>query len=784
MQTTLLNTKFSSQKRIIWSLFFVFCIAVIVIFYLTSKVFNEKLADDLYSRATEVIDVIYYMVQTSGESPELIKGIKTLAANQDIKLIIIRSNEPPTVIASNKHALIGLPTNAIFSDEMGAESFSLNHETDQYTAISTILLENRLNNGHFVKASVGVVFDTSKKRILLQEQFLNTSFALILTMICALGIVYLLTNKYIFKPLELINSFLIKNKSKNDFTPIPIVRDDEIGSVATTLNKLFSDLYQSKISLRNQKERYELAMQGTKVGLLDWNINTGELYCSSSVFEILGCKNEGHSPTIEWLANRAHPDDKEFAHSALVSHLKLNYTYDIECRIRHENGSYIWVRARGNALRDDKGRATRMLGYFVDISKRKENEHFMHSLYILISDAKTPLDIKLNNILKETRNYLNLNAGIICKIKDQKYFVEYSQVPDNYLINSSSVLNLSDTLFSYTFKENDIVAVHDIANSNLREISANTIANINSYIAMPLYIHGRIYGTVNFFDKRIKKQPFEEREKSFVRFVSQWISNELMRTQYIDYLHESEIRLEEAVSELTNTNAELENFVYVASHDLQEPLRMITNFTGLLENTCSGQLNMKAMEYLSITSNSAKQMRQLITALLEYSRASKEDEKTQLVDLNEVLNHVCANLEKQIQESNASIINSELPTVFGNKASLISLLQNIMSNGIKFQPKNETPIIEINAKQQGGSWEISINDNGIGINQKYLSKIFEPFKRLHVKSEYKGTGIGLAICKKITDRMGSKIRVESKEGFGSTFYIIIPNQSIQTGKAA
>ncbi len=747
------------------------------------KVFNDKLSDQVYTRATEVIDILDYMAQTSGESPELVKGVKTLAANRDIKLIIIRIDNPPTVIASNKHALIGLPTNEIFSDHDSTQSFKFIPEKDEYTSLSTIWLGNMLNNGQITKASVGVVFDVSKIRLQLQNQILNTSIALVLTMICALGIVYILTNKYIFKPLAKINWSLNKNNSQAAFSPIPISRDDEIGTVATTLNQLFTDSYQAKISYREQKERYDLALEGTKVGLLDWDIENNEMYCSSSVFEMLGITApEDMTPDIEWLEKLTHKDDIECANSALVSHLKSNTRFDVECRLQQKNGKYVWVRARGQAVRNEFGRAVRMVGYFVDVSKRKAHEHFMNSFYILSTDATTPLDTKLNKILKETLSYLKLSCGLICNVKDNKYCVDYCHCTEGYGANCNKLAALKDVLYQSTQEKNDIVAIHNISES---EYSPALIkSGINSFIAMPLYIHENIYGSVNFYGKDNRLRPFDEREKSFVRLVSQWIGNEFTRSQYIDYLHDTEIHLEDAVSELTNANAELENFVYVASHDLQEPLRMITNFTGLLKETCSNKLNSTEKEYLAITSNAAVQMQKLIKALLEYARASKEDEKMENVDLNEVLSHVSENLKKQIQESNAVLVFNDLPSITGNKASMISLLQNLISNGIKFQLKNNTPVISISAEQYADKWELTIEDNGIGIHPKYLPKIFEPFKRLHANNEYSGTGIGLAVCKKIIDRMDGSLHVKSNEGVGTTFYITIPKQIIETGKAA
>ena len=208
MDADSLKNKTSSQKQIILSLIVIFLVAVLIICLLMYRVFTIHLYDELQKYATQTLEVIDYMAQTSGESPELNKGIKTLAANRDIKLIIVRIDDPPVVIASNKTALIGLPTNEIFSNIEGSPSFSFNSNTDIFTAVSSIWLENEYNNGQFTKASVGVVFNTYEMRMQLQEQVLHVSYYLILTIILAIGIVYFLTNKFIFKPLKTINSTL------------------------------------------------------------------------------------------------------------------------------------------------------------------------------------------------------------------------------------------------------------------------------------------------------------------------------------------------------------------------------------------------------------------------------------------------------------------------------------------------------------------------------------------------------------------------------------------------
>jgi PAS domain S-box-containing protein len=232
--------------------------------------------------------------------------------------------------------------------------------------------------------------------------------------------------------------------------------------------------------------------------------------------------------------------------------------------------------------------------------------------------------------------------------------------------------------------------------------------------------------------------------------------------------------LDHTVAELGRSNKELEHFAYVASHDLQEPLRKITSFIDLLERQYKDQLDEKADEYIERVVDGAARMQQLITDLLEYSRVGQDEISLTSIDLEAVLSRVLSNLGTEIVENSAVIAHDPLPTIQANESLLDRLLQNLIANAIKFR-REETPLVHISAKQKGGEWHFSIQDNGIGIDPENTGKIFMLFQRLHSREEYPGTGIGLAICKKIVERHGGRIWVESKPGQGSTFFFTLPS---------
>jgi PAS domain S-box-containing protein len=238
----------------------------------------------------------------------------------------------------------------------------------------------------------------------------------------------------------------------------------------------------------------------------------------------------------------------------------------------------------------------------------------------------------------------------------------------------------------------------------------------------------------------------------------------------------SEERLKLLAEKLSISNRELEQFAYVASHDLQEPLRMVASYVQLLQRRYRDKLGSEADEYINYAVDGVVRMKTLINDLLIYSRVNTQELPPEETDCNEVINKVIRNLKTAIQESNAEVTFDKLPVVLANHLQLTQLFQNLVSNGIKFH-RDVPPRVHISAKQTGAEWLFAVEDNGIGIEKEYLERIFVIFQRLHNYMEYPGTGIGLAICKKIVEKLGGHIWAESEVGKGSTFCFTIPTIS-------
>jgi PAS domain S-box-containing protein len=239
---------------------------------------------------------------------------------------------------------------------------------------------------------------------------------------------------------------------------------------------------------------------------------------------------------------------------------------------------------------------------------------------------------------------------------------------------------------------------------------------------------------------------------------------------------EAEQALARQTDELARSNAELEQFAYVASHDLQEPLRMVASYTQLLARRYGDRLDEDAAEFIGFAVDGVTRMQALINDLLAYSRVGRRDTTLDPVDLSAVLDRVLITLGPAIEEAGATVTRDPLPAVLGDALQLSQLLQNLIANALKFRGA-DPPRVHVGAVESDEEWEVRVADNGIGIDPEFVDRIFDIFQRLHSRGEYPGTGIGLAICKKIIERHGGRIWVDSRAGEGATFHFTLPRMA-------
>ena len=263
---------------------------------------------------------------------------------------------------------------------------------------------------------------------------------------------------------------------------------------------------------------------------------------------------------------------------------------------------------------------------------------------------------------------------------------------------------------------------------------------------------------------------FRSFQKHDVRYVvidgiAATLGRHLARTRAEEMLRQTAERLE-------RSNQQLEQFAYVASHDLQEPLRMVASYTQLLQRRYKGQLDEDADAFIGFAVDGANRMQDLIRDLLAFSRVSTRGADLAPTDCEEALAVAVVNLSVAIEDTGAVVTHDALPTLVADKGQVARLFQNLVDNAIKFRGE-EAPRIHVSAEEKGHEWVFSVRDSGIGIDPQYFGRVFVVFQRLHGKGEHKGTGIGLAISKRIVERHGGRIWIESEPGQGSTFYFSI-----------
>ncbi len=292
-----------------------------------------------------------------------------------------------------------------------------------------------------------------------------------------------------------------------------------------------------------------------------------------------------------------------------------------------------------------------------------------------------------------------------------------------------------------------------------------------SSICIPIMITGKVFGSLTIYSE--ETNPFSEDEKRLLDELADDIAYGISSIRLKLEHDTAEIAVQKSLMDVQRSNAELQQFAYVASHDLREPLRMITSFLQLLERRYSDRLDDDAEEFIGFAVDGAKRLDAMINDLLSYSKVTRKEIEFNNADSEQILEQALINLKVPIEENNAIINHDPLPKIDGDANLLVQLFQNLIGNAIKYQSKNN-PQIHISAIKEEDNYKFSIKDNGIGISPEHLERIFTIFQRLHTKDEYEGTGIGLAIAQKIVHQHNGNIWVESEQGKGSTFYFTIP----------
>lgn len=433
-----------------------------------------------------------------------------------------------------------------------------------------------------------------------------------------------------------------------------------------------------------------------------------------------------------------------------------------------------WYECRDSAINWIDGRLVRM-EVATDITERKELEnkskersHRLDILNKIILTANSASDAQTlyKNVTDLALKLLNFDTGGMYLIDEDTGTAKiiYSKEAPKNLLEKIDNVKINDYPQSITFIDGKSAFIDEYEQIH-PEISK--ISGLKSMVTTPIVSKNKIIGAFSLGSKN--RHYFTKKEKQLIESIGREIGSTITRLI-------TEEEMKQLIEDLKRSNEELERFAYVASHDLQEPLRTIASFTQLLEMRYKGKFDSDADEFMDYIVEAAKRMKEQIIGLLEYSRVAKADEKFQVVDSNYILENAINSLKSSINEYNAEITHDKLPLIIGDPNQLLRVFINLISNALKFRKEDEPPKIHISAEEnrEGNEYIFSVSDNGIGIEEQYAERIFVIFQRLHTREKYKGTGIGLSIVKKIIERHDGRIWVESEYGKGSTFYFTLP----------
>ncbi|WP_375503998.1 GAF domain-containing protein [uncultured Nostoc sp.] len=550
-------------------------------------------------------------------------------------------------------------------------------------------------------------------------------------------------------------------------------------------------------ALRESEERWQLALNGNNDGIWDWNLKTNEVFFSNRWKEMLGYKDHEVSNAWDEWTKLIHPDEQDWVLQAFQDHFaKKTPFYVCEYRVQCQDGSYKWILDRGQALWDASGDIVRMVGSYTDITDRKQadeelkRQNWRSQLFAEVT-LKIRESLQINEILQttvtEVQKLLQADRVLIFQLESDGSgtVVQEAVLPGWPVILGR---NIFDPCFKEEYieryRQGRVSAMEDVETAHIQPCHREFLQQfaIKANLVVPIMVRDSIWGLLLAHQCAAPRR-WNNFETELLKQLANQIGIALSQAQLLE-------KETQQSQELARSNAELEQFAYVASHDLQEPLRMVTSYLQLLERRYKNQLDSNADQFINYAVDGARRMQTLINDLLNYSRVSTRGQPFLPVNCSVVLEQAIANLQIAIADSKAIVTYDLLPEVMADVTQLIQVFQNLIGNAIKFcrhqQPQIHIGVAKLDANPDGESlnvipsvdeWLFWVRDNGIALESQYAERIFIIFQRLHGRDKYPGTGIGLAICKKIIERHGGRIWVESKLGEGSTFYFTIPDRA-------
>jgi PAS domain S-box-containing protein len=620
----------------------------------------------------------------------------------------------------------------------------------------------------------------------------------------------------------------------------PVVDTDGKVVAVYQATRDITDAMRIEQQLTSTQKQLDQALSSGMIGTWKWDISEEKIYVNQNLADMFGIDYERTTQglPLEVFIDAIHPGDRARVEKEIAQAVKRKGKFESEYRTINHQGNVRWVIARGRTEADKTGKLRRFPGVVVDITERKNAETNLNfltrasNLFSASLDYKETLNSIANMVVPTIADWCSVEVldehGVLQQVavahKDPKKVAWAKELraqqgpPD--LSGTSGVANVirSGILEHYPVITDEMLVA---STDDDKELALMRSLGFSSVMILPLVVDNKTIGAITFVstESRLHYQDVDiEMAKGLANRASLAIYNANLyqaaqreikererlqreletanqalesrvaeRTKQLEKTnaglekeitkrHEAERILQEYSKNLSRSNQELQDFAYVASHDLQEPLRKIQAFGDLLESEYGPELG-EGIEYLKRMRNAASRMSVLIEDLLAFSRVTTKAHPNVAVNLNTIAAEVVGDLEARIARTNGQVDIQPLPTVWADATHMRQLLQNLIGNALKFHRKDVPPLVKVYAQPTASSdayYAICVEDNGIGFDEKYLDRIFSVFQRLHGKDSYEGTGIGLAVCRKIAERYGGTITATSKKHTGSVFIFSIP----------
>jgi PAS domain S-box-containing protein len=506
---------------------------------------------------------------------------------------------------------------------------------------------------------------------------------------------------------------------------------------------------QAERELYRSEERFRVIFEQAAVGIALVGIDGRWLRVNRRLCKITGYPEE--ELLTKTFQEITHPDDLALD----VMHVQRLLAgeqpdYSLEKRYLTRNGAVVWANLTVKLVRDDQGAPEYFISVIEDISARKQAELELHTTHENLERSQARL--------VEAQHVARLGSW------------EWDSVTDEIAGSEEFCRLFGVTPELIVHVDQFIALLHSDDRERVRQDIAAALRGERSYETdYRVMLSDGSYRHIG-----ARARVFTDEQGTPLRMAGTCLD--------ITERIKAEEKLRTLNEDLTRSNRDLEQFAYIASHDLQEPLRMVASYTQLLERRYGGQLDQDARDFIGFAVDGANRMQRLIQDLLTFSRITTRGQPLTPLDSHDPLGEAIANLQTAIQENGTLVTNGELPRVMGDRGQLVQVFQNLIANAVKFHRPEEPPRIHVSAERTGVFWTFRVADNGIGIDPKYFNQVFQVFQRLHTRSEYPGTGIGLAICRRTIERHGGRIWVESEPGKGSTFFFTLPASPDKKGE--